>query len=376
MRVPGLQRFRFDKLAIFRVFWCVPHQALNRFRCFQVCCWYDDQTMVTPPHPSKGPPTLKTIAYMTGLGISTVSRALKDGPEISIATRARVKLIAGQIGYRPNRAGVRLRTGRTNVISVVLNPGEDGAGFFSAFVYGISEVLADTPYHLVVTPYSLADPMAPVRYIVETGSADGVILSRTQPDDPRVRYLMKHRLPFATHGRTEMGLVHPFHDFDNEAFAARAVAMLAAKGRQRIALLGPPPGLTYHRHTHLGFERGLREAGIEGRLALSLDTDAVLSEIRACFRDLARQPDRPDGIICSAVRAAYGVAAGLTDCGLSIGRDADIVTKHSTELLTMLRPEIMAVPEDFNAAGQDCARMVMAWIGGSEPASLQHLIAP
>ncbi len=57
-------------------------------------------------------PTLKTIAYMTGLGVTTVSRALHDAPDIGQATKERVRLVAKQIGYRPNRAGVRLRTGQ------------------------------------------------------------------------------------------------------------------------------------------------------------------------------------------------------------------------------------------------------------------------
>ena len=57
-------------------------------------------------------PTLKTIAYMTGLGVTTVSRALNDAPDIGQATKERVRLVAKQIGYRPNRAGVRLRPAR------------------------------------------------------------------------------------------------------------------------------------------------------------------------------------------------------------------------------------------------------------------------
>ena len=50
-----------------------------------------------------GRPTLKTIAFMTGLGVTTVSRALKDAPEIGEETRRRVQLVARQVGYRPNR---------------------------------------------------------------------------------------------------------------------------------------------------------------------------------------------------------------------------------------------------------------------------------
>ncbi|TIQ82771.1 MAG: LacI family transcriptional regulator, partial [Mesorhizobium sp.] len=138
---------------------------------------------------ASGRPTLKTLAFMTGLGVTTVSRALKDAPEIGAETRRRVQLVARQIGYRPNRAGVRLRTGKTNVISLVLNTEREIMSFVSDIIYGVSEVIADTPYHLIVTPYSRTqDPLEPIRYLVETGSADGVIISRTQPNDPRARY--------------------------------------------------------------------------------------------------------------------------------------------------------------------------------------------
>ncbi|MBC7479941.1 MAG: LacI family DNA-binding transcriptional regulator, partial [Pseudorhodobacter sp.] len=61
-------------------------------------------------------PTLKTIAAETGLAIATVSRALKDAPDIGEETKRRVRETAERLGYRPNRAGVRLRTGKTNVI--------------------------------------------------------------------------------------------------------------------------------------------------------------------------------------------------------------------------------------------------------------------
>ncbi len=55
-----------------------------------------------PPEPGARP-TLKTIAFMTGLGITTVSRALKDAPDIGMETKERVRLVAAQLGYQPNR---------------------------------------------------------------------------------------------------------------------------------------------------------------------------------------------------------------------------------------------------------------------------------
>jgi LacI family transcriptional regulator len=322
-------------------------------------------------------PTLRSIAYLTGLGVSTVSRALKDDAEIAADTRARVKLTAQQIGYRPNRAGVRLRTGKTHVITLALNARDAGAGFFSDFVYGVIDALSGTPYHLVITPYSLSgDPMEPIRYIVETGAADGVIISRIEPDDGRVRYLAEHHMPFATHGRTDMGLVHPHYDFDNDAFALLALKKLKARGRSRIALLGPPPGLTYHTHTHQGFERGLQQLGLVGVPMGSTHIDMPLDQIREAGRSLAQRVQRADGIVCSGINAAIALAAGLSDAGLVTGRDYDMVAKQTTNLAALLNPDIIVVDEDLRAAGHDVAKMVLAAINGVAPDTLQKLIGP
>jgi LacI family transcriptional regulator len=321
-------------------------------------------------------PTLKTIAFMTGLGVSTISQALKDAPDISRATKQRVQLVAKQIGYRPNRAGVRLRTGKTNVIALVLNTKEEGMGLVSEMVYGISDVLAGTSYHLVVTPYSLSDPMEPVRYIVETGSADGIIISRTQPDDPRVRYLMDHNMPFATHGRTDMNVVHPYHDFDNHAFAYEAVKILAGRGRKRVGLVGPPLGLTYHKHTRSGFEAGLREFGLTEVVLGDLHIDDDAMQIAEKGRELAARDSCPDAIICSATMSAIAICAGLIDGGLTIGKDIDLVTKQSSHILDLFRPEMIYIRESFRVAGADLARAVMAWIDGADPATLQSIAKP
>jgi len=65
-------------------------------------------------------PTLKTIARISGLAVTTVSRAMRDESDIGADTKELVARIAEAIGYVPNRAGLRLRTGRTNVISLVV----------------------------------------------------------------------------------------------------------------------------------------------------------------------------------------------------------------------------------------------------------------
>jgi len=326
---------------------------------------------------SSGPPTLKTIAFMTGYSVTAVSRALKDAPDIGTETKQRVRLVAKQIGYRPNRAGVRLRTGKTNVISLVLNTEEEIMGLTSQMVYGISEVLRGTPYHLVVTPYGLAnDPMEPVRYIVETGSSDGIILSRMEPQDRRVRYLTENGMPFATHGRTDMGIEHPWHDFDNERFARDAVKILAGRGSRRLALIGPPDSLTYSRHMKAGFAAGLREFGLQQVALDTVTVDDNLDTIQAGVHEIMCSAGRPDGIVCGSGSAAIAATAGIEQAGLTVGRDVFVVSKQHANILKRFRKEIDVINEDVRQGGRDLATCVIRSIEGVPARELQFLSYP
>ena len=323
-------------------------------------------------------PTLKTIAFMTGLGVTTVSRALKDAPDIGEDTKKRVRLVAAGIGYRPNRAGIRLRTGKTNVIGVILDTSEDSMGYVAAIVHGISERIRGTPYHLVITPHSLStDPMEPVRYIVETGSADGVILARTEPQDPRVAYLQSHRMPFATHGRTLLPTPHAFYDFDNAAFARIAVNRLVARGRTRIGLIAPPPALTFHRHMAEGLAQAVAAHRVIEVPLHGIELDTRIDEVMQRAVALAQREDmRPDGIVSAGGSAALAFVAGYETQGLKLGTDFDVVSKETMPLQHLYQPALLTIPEDFREAGRCLADAVLKAIEGGDPAQLQMIATP
>ena len=322
-------------------------------------------------------PTLKTIATITGLGITTVSRALKDAPDIGAETKERVRRVASQIGYQPNRAGVWLRTGKTNVIALVLSVDEELMGFTTQMVFGITEVLASTQYHLVVTPHTHAkDPMVPIRYILDTGSADGVIISKIQPEDPRVRFMTERNMPFVTHGRSDMGIVHPFHDFDNEAYAYEATKRLAQSGRKRIGILLPAPGFSYYRHARAGFERALRDFGLTEFPIDVVSNDTPLEDMRDFGERLMQSGDHPDGIVSISGSSTIALLAGIKAAGKEIGVDIDVVSKQSAEFLNWICPEIHTMNEDIKLAGRKLAKALLARINGASPETLQSVSQP
>ena len=335
------------------------------------------ENQAATPLTSSERPTLKTIAFMTGLGITTVSRALKDAPDIGAETKERVRLVARQIGYQPNRAGVRLRTGKTNVISLILSLEEEIMGLTSPMVVGISEVLAATQYHLVVTPYrTQGNALDPVRYVLETGAADGVIISRTEPKDPRVALMMERNFPFVTHGRTEMGLSHPYHDFDNERFAYEAVRRLVERGRKRLVLFQPPPYLTFCLHMRAGFEKGIRDFGAAAVPFNEVNLDNNLIEVRRAAETLFGAAGAPDGVVSGSGSGAVALIAALEAKGLRLGEDIDMVSKEPQMFLQWLRPEVMTMREDIHLAGRELAKAVLARIEGVPAEELQTLSEP
>ena len=323
-------------------------------------------------------PTLKTIAALTGLSIATVSRALKDAPDIGEDTKRRVREEAARVGYRPNRAGVRLRTGKTNVIALVLSTQEDVMNHTSRLIYSVSAALKGSPYHMIVMPFAPGeDPMTPIRYIVETGSADGVIINQTERDDPRVRYMHDRSFPFATHGRTEMGVAHPYFDYDNEAFARVAVRALAARGRRHLALIAPPPAQAYAAHMITGFLGEAQRLGLRSEVFAGVTSDSPAREIEDFVAARFVGADRQDGLVVGSTTAAMASVAGAEGCGLRIGTDFDLVAKEAIRFLNLFRREMIVLNEDVSQAGTFLARAVVDVIEGKQPGTpAQYLDVP
>jgi LacI family transcriptional regulator len=327
--------------------------------------------------PRSGRPTLRTIAEMTGLAITTISRALNNAPELSAETRERVQKIAAEIGYVPDRTALRLKTGRTHVISLILDPHSEILNFSSSLVEGITEALRGTPYHLVVTPTaSSASPLDPVQYVLRNRMADGVIFSRTEPADARVSLLLENDFPFVTHGRTESVGTHPYVDYDNFTFAYEAVRRLAAKGRRHVSMIAPSPRFTFGRHLRDGVMQAAKQTGISYEFETRVTLDDTAEEIRRATVARIEQGDVPDAYVCPGDAVALAVIAALTDSGRTIGRDADIVTKQMSGIFALVRPQVDAISEDIALAGRQMGELLLRRIRGEKAEALQVVQMP
>lgn len=324
-----------------------------------------------------GKPTLKTVAQATGFAVTTVSRALANDPKIAKTTREAVAKAAKSLGYVPDRAAQRLRTGRTQVITLLLNPAHEYLGFTDELLSGLAGALRGTGYSVTITPDFIdSDRVAAIRNILRNGLADGIVLSRTECFDPRIRLLLERDFPFVSHGRTEFTTPHAFVDFDNEAFARQAVRGLLASGRRRLMIVLPEARFTFAQHLRFGFLSEVREVGAEHLIVEDLTLDSPPEEIARRLTEILRAPDRPDGIVCVGEVMAMAALAAIHDAGLVAGRDVDVLLKQASPVFNLMRPRLRSIFEDIEATGRAIGEVLLQRIDGAPPETLQRVIAP
>lgn len=325
-----------------------------------------------------GRPTLKSIAERTGLAITTVSKALRGDGNFSAETVRRIHQVANEIGYRPDRSGVGLRTGKTFTITVAFDHSEDISDFERQIVSGVALELGGTRYELSLTPvFPGMNEVKLFRGIAAMRRADGIIFTNTSPQDARARMLMEIGFPFVTHGRTELQPQHPFYDFDNESFAYSAARRLAAKGRRKLAFTSGSTGLTYLKHTLAGLRRAAGETGVEiGELPPSSGAFPYASALHQAVCDAARAKRLPDGIISSSDVGTLAMVDALHSAGVEVGKDIDIVSRKTSSILDFCHPRVETVSEDLTEAGRILARFLLRSIDGEPAEELQLVGAP
>jgi LacI family transcriptional regulator len=319
--------------------------------------------------------TLKTIAEYTGLSVTTVSRALKNGDDVKEPTKQKVREAAHKLGYAPNLQGLGLRTGRNYTICCVIpvmNEADTVGDIGSlSLLSGITRGLENTPYHMSVIPIEPSqDPIDPIKYIVESNLAGGIIINNTKPNDPRVTYLHEHNFPFITFGQTEMSIEHAFVDVDNFDAGFRAAEYLYKQGCKRIRMVTAVRDYTYVWHKYYGVKRAAMEYGFDFSDD-SLIYDSDVKDYRTFARKIFAQEDYPDGVFCGSSINALGMIAGATDNHLVIGKDVKIICIESCALPTQFIPPVPGLRQDLIDIGMKLSQGLLKVIDGEDVKKLQ-----
>lgn len=325
-----------------------------------------------------GPANLSQIARDLGLSVTTVSRSLKDGPEVHPDTRARVKDAAARLGYVPNLAGRALRTGRTQTLTAILPLETRGSLSDLAklpLIEGMTLAAQQGGYALsIASTIPEEDPQSGLQRVLNAGSTDGVIITRMLSNDPRPAFLQARGFPFVAFGRSDVAIDHACIDVENEAIAEDATRRLIAAGCRRIAL--QRLGLDDHVSTMrlMGHSRALQAAGLAPLPDLIGHSDYTIAATEAWVTRLLALPQPPDGLICANELGLLGALAALRQRGLRAGRDLRIIVRDSTGMSRHVLADIGVHSVDLTAAGEALIAALIARIETPQAAPTRHLI--
>lgn len=322
-------------------------------------------------------PNLKVLASALGLSVTTVSRALRDGEEVRPETIARVKKAASELGYVRDLGGVKLRTGLSYTISVLMvapPPGDVADTGTLAIMRGLHEPLEAAGYSITAVPMAPQDdPVAALRRVIDGRQADGVVIDHTEPQDARVRFLLENDIPFVCFGRTELYTPHPWFDVDNEAAAELATGHLARQGFRRIALINPEPRFLFALQRRRGYRRALEASGLDADPALVREIPLTAGAARETALAMLRGAAPPDAFVAANETVTLGITAALRDAGPA-GRGVGLVSRDGTDLTRYLETPPPRVHYSLAEAGRRLAGILLGRIAGRPVGDLQELV--
>jgi LacI family transcriptional regulator len=319
---------------------------------------------------------LKSLARHLGLSVTTVSRALRNGPEVRRETVERVQKAATELGYVRDLGGLTLRTGLSYSICVLITAppiGETSDTGTIALLQGVHEVADEAGYSVTAVPIDAKqNPIDIIRGIIDGRRADGLIFDYTEPMDARVRFLLERDFPFVTFGRTELFTPHCWFDVDDEDSTYRAVRYLIEQGRSRVCLLNPPSWLMFSQYRLRGYRRALTEAGLPIDPDLIIEQELNARVMRAAAAEIMSLDSPPDSFIYANDVTALALMAGLRDVGRNPA-DFGLIGSNSTRLVEYLEPQPASLHFPLLEAGRRLCRLLLKRLNGGEIADLQEL---
>ena len=321
--------------------------------------------------------TLKDIATELGLSPATVSRALNDFPEVNAKTKKRVAEAAKRLNYRPNKTAQRLVSGRSGMIGVVLkNTDHKNADpTFFEVTGGLSQQLAGKDLDLIFQVDISEDQIAPYRRLIEKSAVDGFIIQGPTREDPRIAYLEEKGVPFAVHGKAEMGQVdYAFYDIDNYAAGADATKLLANLGHTRIAFLNGPKDYAFARDRRHGYLDTLASFDITNGdewICNGAPSEKFGYTQTAALLD---QDTPPTAILCASTLVASGVYDCLKERGLRCPEDISVVA-HDDAIASAraieFNPPLTVTRAPIRDACEPLADIIGELLDGKCPEDLQ-----
>jgi DNA-binding LacI/PurR family transcriptional regulator len=290
--------------------------------------------------------TIKDLARHLNISVATVSRAMRDMPEIKAETRDAVLKLAKEWDYQPNLLATNLVKSRTKTIGVIVP--DLAYHFFASVIKGIEDEAFARGYSLLLTQTSeLYERELTNVQNLSRGQVEGFIISLSQEttDYEHLHRLKRKGIPLVFFDRNADEIDVPKVMVDNVGAAYEATKHLIENGCKRIAFLAGPANVTVSNQRQTGYENALKDSGLAIDNSMIVHGSYNLQKIIELTNQLFDLETPPDGLVVVSDRLALGAIATLRKKNIRIPQDVAIVSFNDEPICAIVTPTLSSVAQ-------------------------------
>lgn len=319
--------------------------------------------MATAGWPEAGRvPTVRDVAAAAQVSVATVSRVLNGDARVQPERRERVEHAIRRLGYRRDSVARNLRRGSTMVWGLVISDIENP--FFTSLVRGVQDTAEQSGYSVVLlnSDEDLEKEARCLRVLAEERVA-GVILSPVSEQGSSLTGLPSST-PTVLVDRQVTGLEVDTVAVDHARGAYEGTAHLLQAGYRRVACISGPRHSTTGAARIEGYERAVRDAGLEPDPDLIHVTDFKRGGGHDAALRLLDLDPRPDAIIAMNNLMSEGTLWALQERGVAVPDDVGLVGFDDLTWSTLVRPRLTVVAQPVRQLGLTAAELLARRCGG------------
>ena len=312
---------------------------------------------------------LKDIARHVGVSIMTVSKALRDEPDVSAATKSRIKALAQQMGYVPDSSAQGLRTKTTKLFGLIIPSSTNP--IYARMVVAVEERAHELGYDILFA-HSLNKPereeLCLRRFL--SRRVDGLFISPVYRFEAEARIyqeVLASKTPTVLLG-PPAAFCKTFASVEIDELIASHTATqhLLQLGHRRIAYFTGPPTAPWAHERFEGYRRALREAGLEVDDKLVFQSGSTIEDGTNAALQMLNENCNASAVQAVSDLVAIGCANALLSQGLKIPEDISVVGFGNILTAEYFRVPLTTIRQPKHRLGAAAVEMMMSLIRGEK----------
>ncbi len=317
--------------------------------------------------------TLKDLAKLLDLAVSTVSKAINNSPEISESTRERVQNMALLYNYTPNKSAQNLKSKRTKTIGVIVP--DLLSHFFAMAIHGIETEANSKGYKIIIclSNDSKEKESESIKTLIN-GSVDGLIISLSKEaqitgDYDHFQEALKYDFPIVLFDRTFEKIICDKISINDQLAAKEATEHLLKTGCQNIIFLSTIYGTSVGEKRKMGYLDGIKDTGIKSCI---LNIENYNSFEKLLLEQL--QKIEVDGIVAADELSAITTIKYALKNSYKIPEDISVIGFTNGILAENYVPSLTVVEQQAKEQGTIAASTLINRLDKKIPSEPIHLI--